>query len=104
MKKVIIPIYFHNNTTLRSKNCGIEYNIEDCDIRNVIIYNVNGVSECIENGKLLGTSIFFNGDEFISPLNKNKVEELIEYSETNSVIAYKELYIKDNKGEFINVT
>jgi hypothetical protein len=103
MKKIVIPIYYHNDETLKSEACGMDYNIEKCNIKNMIIYKLNGMSEYTENNKIVGTNIYFNGDKFVSPLKINEIEELINCSENNTVI-YKELYTKNNKGEFISVT
>lgn len=76
---VIIPIYYNTEDTIRLSDLDIDYNIEDCDIRDVIFLHINAIGRYIEDD-IEGTTIYANGCEFISPLKINEVKELYEQS------------------------
>jgi hypothetical protein len=74
---VIIPIYYNTESTKTLNDLGIEYNLSDCDIRDVIFLHINVIGRYIEDD-IEGTTIYANGREFISPLKINEVRKLIE--------------------------
>jgi len=74
---VIIPIYYNTESTTTLNDLGIEYNLSDCDIRDVIFLQINAIGRYIEND-IEGTTIYANGVEFISPLKINEIRKLIE--------------------------
>lgn len=76
---VIIPIYYNTESTKTLNDLGIEYNLSDCDIRDVIFLHINVIGRYIEDD-IEGTTIYANGREFISPLKINEVKELYEQS------------------------
>jgi hypothetical protein len=74
---VIIPIYYNTESTKTLNDLGIEYNLSDCDIRDVIFLHINVIGRYIEDD-IEGTTIYANGREFISPLKINEIRKLIE--------------------------
>lgn len=76
---IIIPIYYNTESTTTLNDLGIEYNLSDCDIRDVIFLHINVIGRYIEDD-IEGTTIYANGREFISPLKINEVKELYEQS------------------------
>ena len=74
---VIIHIYYNTESTTTLNDLGIEYNLSDCDIRDVIFLHINAIGRYIEDD-IEGTTIYANGVEFISQLKINEIRKLIE--------------------------
>jgi hypothetical protein len=59
---VKLPIYYNTESTTTLSELGIDYNIEDCDTREVIFFQINAIGRYIEND-IEGTTIYANGDD-----------------------------------------
>ena len=78
MKGIILPIFHHTDQSATLKDCGIDYTFEDnCEIREIIFYQINAISEYLDDGKSY-TSIHSNGSEYISSLNIKEVKKIIQ--------------------------
>lgn len=74
MLKLTLPILFHTDNTSTLKNVGIDYELEDCETREITFLHINAIAPYKEKGKEY-TSIFTNGTEFICVM---KVDEVLE--------------------------
>lgn len=70
MKK--IPIYHHTDDTLGLFDLDIDADFEDMDIRYIYFFNINAVSEYMEDGRQM-SQIHSNGTTFICPWNIDKL-------------------------------
>ncbi len=63
-----LPIYHHTDGTRTLKGLGLDYQIEDCEIRPITFYHIDAISPYIDNSKEYG-SIHTNDSEYTCPLN-----------------------------------
>lgn len=77
MKGVVIKTFFHSDETRKSKDMNMHYDYTDCDVVNMVFYNINALSEEIDGDNKYAV-IHCNGAEFISPLTVGQVVALIE--------------------------
>lgn len=78
MKGIALPIFHHTDQSATLKDCGVDYTIADnCEIRNIIFYNINAISEYFENENKY-TSIHTNNSEYLCPMNIERVRKIIE--------------------------
>lgn len=73
-----IPIFFDTETSEQLMLRGVEYSILELDIEDVTFYELNAVGPYFDkkSGQTL-TMIYANGQDFITPLPRTEVEELI---------------------------
>lgn len=78
MFNLTLPILHHTDETRSLKAIDIDYQLADCEIRQMTFYSINATSEykdeSIDHGL---TSVFSNGSEFICNLPKDEVDNLI---------------------------
>jgi len=75
--KLKLPIFFNTDETTTLKDSGIDYDIEENDIRFVIFYRIDAIAPYLDKGKHY-TQISLGGDVWICPKPMEKVEELID--------------------------
>lgn len=71
-----LPIYFHTDATRRLEEADIDYDTDQCQLKDMIFYTISYLSIYEENGKVY-TKIGSNGEFFICPLSRVEVEQLI---------------------------
>jgi len=77
-----LPIYHHAEGSDALAELGIQSNnnLEDCDVQIVIFYNINAISEYVENDKPYSI-IHANGSEYVSRLTIKQLEaEIAKYN------------------------
>ena len=73
MTPIKLPVFHHTDNSTTLKDCGIEYTLENnCEVREIIFYQINAISEYIE-GDNNYTSIHSNGTEYICTMSLNEV-------------------------------
>jgi len=77
--KLKLPIYFNTDETTTLKETGIDYDIEENDIRPVIFYHIDAIAPYLEGGKKY-TQISLGGDVWICNKPIEKVEEMIDHA------------------------
>jgi len=78
MKGITLPIFHHTDQSATFKDCGIDYTFEDnCEIREIIFYQINAISEYLDDGKKY-TSIHCNNSEYICTMLIDDVKQLID--------------------------
>jgi len=75
--KITLPILFDTENTSSLENLGLDFDLNDADIRQTVFYSINGLSPYIEQNKDY-TTIYSNGYDFICPMNIKEVEYLIQ--------------------------
>jgi hypothetical protein len=73
MEAIRLPIYFDNDNTTKLRDCGIDYDLNKCDIKEVIFYNI----DCLEPRNEGGTFIYSGGDRFLSNLGMEQLNNII---------------------------
>lgn len=71
-----LPIYHHTDGTRALKGLGLDYQIEDCDIRPITFYHINAVSPYFDNGKEY-SSVHTNDSEYTCPMTYKDIQEAI---------------------------
>lgn len=72
-----IPIFFHTDQTAMLKDLNVEYSFEDCEVRQVAFFSIVAVSVYDDDKGNYYSSVHANGGEYISPLSKHEVIEII---------------------------
>ena len=73
--KLKLPIFHHSDKTGEFSRLDIDYNIEDCEQKEIIFYKIDVIAPA-ENDEC--TSIFVGGEEFICSLPMKEVEGKID--------------------------
>ena len=87
MTPLELPIFHHTDSTAQAKELGLDYDIEDTQIRPVTFYHINAVSpyseslEDINNPQL--SAIHSNGTEYICPIPYEKLLAKIDEARLN---------------------
>jgi len=75
--EIELDILFHSDRTQSLEDCGLESNIEDCDIRSMTFYQINAIARCSDNENY--SIIHCNGDSYMCTDSyetlKNKINE-----------------------------
>lgn len=78
MKGITLPIFHYTDQSATLRDCGIDYALEDnCEIREIIFYQINAISEYLDGGKKY-TSIHCNNSEYICAMLIDDVKKIIE--------------------------
>lgn len=75
--KLKLKVLNNTDETTQKKEMGLDFSYNECDVGEVIFYNINAISKVYEGGRYY-TEIFSNGRMFISPLQLKEVEKLID--------------------------
>lgn len=76
MTPIKLDIYHHTDSTSTLKDIGVDYKIEDCEIRPVIFYHINAISPFFDGGKEY-CSVHSNGSEYIANAKFEDVQMLL---------------------------
>lgn len=71
-----LPIFHHTDATRSAKDMGLNYELEDADIRPMTFYHVNALSPYFEDGKEY-SSIHTNDSEYTCTMPYKAVREAI---------------------------
>lgn len=81
MKSIKLPILFNNETTSALSRAGVDYDLSDCDEKEMVFYSINALSPNpvdVGNYHMAEyTDIHCNGDVFLCPLTVQQVSEII---------------------------
>lgn len=80
MALVILPIFMHTSETATKNKCGIDIDMEDCEVRDIIFFNINAICAYTDDNYSLPSpysEIHANGSEYICALPLEKVKKLI---------------------------
>lgn len=73
-KSIKITILAHTEDTAKLDNLGIDFDInEECQTITCIFYNINAIYPNIQGGSY----VLANGSEFMTPLEFDKLEKII---------------------------
>lgn len=80
MIRIVLPIFFKTEESKQQELIkGCDYPMEEyCDKRNMVFYAINCIAPFDEDNKMIYTSIFSNGEEFICALPIKEVEKIID--------------------------
>ena len=76
-KPIKLPIYFHTEESAKLAELEIEAKYEDCEVRPMHFYHINGVVDADLDGNE-GTIIYANSSTFECPLTLDEVLQVIE--------------------------
>lgn len=76
-KPITLPILHHTDETTSLKALGIDYKLEETEVKTMNFYNINAIAAYVEDEKEY-TSIFTNGTEWLCTLPHNEVVKIIE--------------------------
>jgi hypothetical protein len=76
MQPISLPILHHSDNTATFKEMGIDYSLDECELRNMVFYHINAISPYFDNEKEY-TNIHTNGSEYICPLTIKEVKNII---------------------------
>jgi len=74
---VEIEVFLHTKYTQDLSKNELEYKLEDCIIRKVTLYKVSSIYPFFENDIEVGTYIWSDGNDFISPIPYNELKGII---------------------------
>lgn len=76
MFEIQLPIFFKTEKVEINEEIGINYSLDECEIRLMTFYSVNAVSEHFDNEKEY-SMIYSNSDTFVCNMKKHEVINLI---------------------------
>ena len=75
---VTLPIFMHTSETDTQRKCGIDIDMADCEIRDLVFFNINVISSYTDD-KYKHPSPFSevhaNGSEYICALSIDKLKQ-----------------------------
>lgn len=74
---ITLDIFFHTEETSNMEDAGLDYDIEDCEIRQITFYQISHIKPRKE-GKKWFTAICANATEYVSPITYDKVKAEID--------------------------
>jgi hypothetical protein len=77
-----LPIFHHSSSTQTLKEVGLDFKLEDCEIKLTTFFNINALAEYIGDNEEQYTSIFCNGSEFICSLSYNEIKSIFNTEKT----------------------
>lgn len=77
MFRLVLPILKNTDQTKSMQDLGLEIDYNNCDIFDVIFYQIIAIVKIYEDGKYW-TETFVSGDKFISPLPTEEIDQLIQ--------------------------
>ena len=75
--KLKLPIFFNTDETTTLKESGIDYEIEENDIRFVVFYHIDAIAPHLKDGRKY-TTVYSCGDCFICNKPISEIEEMID--------------------------
>lgn len=78
-KKIRLPIFFMNDSTQAKESAGIDYDVSENDIREVIFYDITAIAEYSADTNY--SNIYAGGTSFVCAWPVSKVERILESDE-----------------------
>ena len=75
--KLKLKVLNNTDDVTKKQELGLDFSYNECDVGDVTFYSINAISKTYEGGKCW-TEIFSNGRVFISPLQTEDIEKLID--------------------------
>lgn len=75
MQKVKLPIFFLNKTTELKEATGIEYDLDENDVRDILFFNIEAISEYSNDDRY--STIYACGTSFVCAWPMNKLEKVL---------------------------
>lgn len=69
-------IFHHTDETDTMQRVGVDYPMDNAELRKITFYTINAVSQFFDDGNEYA-SIHTNGSQYICPMTKDKLNELI---------------------------
>lgn len=79
MRPIKLKCYFHTDETTALKNVGVNYSLEDCQLKEVIFRSIDVLSPYSLDYPD-HTEIFSGGTTFVCPLSVDEINLMISYS------------------------
>lgn len=77
--KLKLPVFFHTDETANEFELGVKYNITECEVRQVVFYDITAIAPFFKDGKEFCT-IHTPSGSFIARRLMSEVEKLIDVS------------------------
>ena len=74
---VTLPIFMHTAETASMNKCGIDIDMADCEIRDLVFFNINAISAYTDDRYSLPSpfsEVHANGSEYICALSIDKLK------------------------------
>lgn len=88
--KVMLPIFHHSDNTKGLSDMGMDYYYSQCDVKPIIFYHIDAISEKIDNGEHY-TLIHVNNSEYTCSLPMSEVEKILDGNHS-PILNYKPKY------------
>jgi len=75
--KITLPILFNTNSTQSLQDADIDFDLRECEIKEMVFYRINAIAEYIDN-EIKYSQIYSNGMSFYCTLKINEVYKLID--------------------------
>lgn len=75
--KIKLPILFNTDTTQNLQNVNIEFDLRECEIKQMTFYQINCTAQYFEND-IEYSQIYSNGMSFYCSLKMSEVELIID--------------------------
>lgn len=73
---IILPIYHHTDESANLEDLELDYELSECDVKDIIFYQINAISVHKVDGKDY-THIHANGTSYLCPYDIYYVKEQI---------------------------
>jgi hypothetical protein len=77
MKLLKLPILHHTDNTTQMRDIGVDYDLADCQVKEISFLNIDAISEYID-GDDKYSCIHVNDNEYICTFTYSKLIKLIE--------------------------
>jgi len=75
--KITLPILFNTNSTQSLQDADIDFDLRECEIRNMTFYNIDAIADYFEND-IEYSQIYYCNTSVYCTLKKNEVERMID--------------------------
>ncbi len=75
---VTLPIFMHTAETDTQRKCGIDIDMADCEIRDLVFFNINAISAYTDDRYDLPSpfsEVHANGSEYICAMSIDKLKQ-----------------------------
>jgi len=83
MIPIELPILFNTDETATLNKAGMDYLYKDCEVKEVLFFNINYIIKIIDDDGLEYSKIGVNGDCFIVNMNYKALLKYIKMYNTN---------------------
>ena len=75
---VTLPIFMHTSETDTQRKCGIDIDIAECEVRDLVFFNINAISAYTDDRYSLPSpfsEVHANGSEYICAMSIDKLKQ-----------------------------